>query len=224
MENPFAEVLKTYIGRQAERLTTEEQCGYFAAIRMGVPLEAISLASGLGRSAASHLAAAGERRGGQIRYPKVASAYATLGHEPFVHRFLTPAIHQRCLTAIDQVNHGQKSGRTARGANPRANRYAGKHIFPDYGPKAPVTIQWSDDPTGWHWRSPYDGDNELRGDPRNQEQGFATSRDCYRFLKLRLDPTPEQMDDGSNEAAADDTFFMQRKIMQNRLKNPLPNT
>ena len=99
MGKPIAENAQSGFGRSEEQIGSRQQlglsfddlCGHFGA----PDVLASSIRSGrLGgqRRAATvaYLRTAGEFRGGQLRYPQVAREYALLGHDAFIHKYVTP--------------------------------------------------------------------------------------------------------------------------------------
>jgi hypothetical protein len=217
MENPFAEQLKDLPFRNTSHLTFEEQCAFFAALRLSVPPLAVAQAAKLNRVTISHLNRAGSFLGGQIRYPKVAREYEILGHENFIHKYLTPPIRDRLAVAIDAYKRRERNpDLNANGFNPLANRYCGRHewLETSLGLHSIFRIELIPDRRGYLWRNlkpfqgleeivgdqvSYDPAAQLNGDPsRGPERGpsalgFATSKDCYSFVKRRFNPTARQL-------------------------------
>lgn len=211
MTNPFEDILKTQTTGHPRKLSHEEACGYYAALRDGVTQPIVSAAAGLSQGAISHLAAAGERKGGQIRYPKVAAEYLALGREPFIHKYVTTIIRDRLRVAQDQVRNRPPSAIETAGVNPRANKDRGRHAIkdPSGGPDTPIEIAFDYGPKpGWKWRAPSDeAAQSWRGDPRHEERGFATSADAKAFCQTRFGPSDEEIFSDASAHALDDSYF-----------------
>jgi hypothetical protein len=129
MENPFAGHLKNKLPSGKNHLSFEELCGYYGALMCGVENEAVALAADLAQPTVAYLRVAGEFRGGQLRYPKVAREYQTLGHDAFVHKYITPAIKDRCLAARHNIERGLARPRQSNFAKRRASGLVGRHIL-----------------------------------------------------------------------------------------------
>ena len=213
MENPFAEKLEGLDTPNHGKLSFEEQCGYYAGLMLTrarpgspdrpwtpLPCAVVAHAAGVGSATISHLLAAGHVRSGVLRYPRVAAEYAKLGHEAFVHRYLTPIIRERIDQAIDAFKRKKRNPDVnERGWNPRANGYCRRFDWPQtsIGLPAHFIIQAVPDLHGYAWRNlkPRHDLPELRideaplqGDPTRNGQGYATSEDCFRWVKKYLDP------------------------------------
>lgn len=210
MENPLADILENSNIPDYSRLSFEEQCAYYIALRpyqassggqtKRFPPAAVAAAAGVSQSTISLLGDAGKVRGGQIRYPKVAAEYAKLGHDAFVHRYLTPIIRERLAVAYDDWTRRKRNPDiNSEGWNPRADRYCGRHEIPEtsIGLHAIFWIQAVPDLHGYAWRNlkpRYDlpeipvSEAPLQGDPTRGGKGYATSQDCFRAAKHRLDP------------------------------------
>lgn len=218
MENPFAEALKGLDYPNHRKLSFEEQCAFFAALKCGVPQLAVAHAGNVSRFTASLLSKAGTMSGGQLRYPAVASEYATHGHEGFVHKYLTPIMRERVLAAMEDLRHRERNPPlNAKGYNPNANRHCNKVIeWPEtsIGLHAVFVIELVPDLCGYLWRNlkPHQGMptvdwSDAANDPRCQLQGdpsrgprtgpgvkgFPTSQACFAFVKRELWPTEAQM-------------------------------
>ena len=213
MTNPFEDILKSQTTGYARKLPHADACGYYAALRDGVTQPIVVAASGLSQGAISHLAAAGKRKGGQIRYPKVAAEYLALGREAFIHKYVTTIIRDRLRVAADQVSRHTPSAVELAGVNPRANKYRGLHNFTDQDFGATIEIAFAREiAIGWRWRTVALSDGRVhseywRGDPRHEERSFATSEDAYTHCRIRYSPTDAEIDSGAHEAALDDLFF-----------------
>lgn len=207
MENPFAQKLADLDRPNYGKLTFEEQCGYFACLMLDVPPSAVAQVAGISQATTSLLSGAGQVRGGQLRYPKVGREYASLGREAFVHKYLTPIIRERIDQAIDAMRRRERNPDVnARGYNPRANRYAGKRYeWPQTSIDlhAVFFIDLAHDRGGYFWfdlkprqdlpeiplnQAVARGDPDRERDAAGHEQGFATSEDCFRWVKNYLDP------------------------------------
>lgn len=216
MENPFAEQLKNLKITSHRKLSFDEQCAFYAGLKLSVPHLAVSIAANVSQLTVSHLARAGSFLGGQMRYPAVAREYGTLGHEAFVHRYLTPVMRDRLAVAIDAVKRRERNpALNSKGYNPLANRYCGRHEWPEtsLGLHSVFAIELCPDRCGYLWRNlkPFQGlptvawDDapsnpacQLMGDPsRGPEEGpnakgFATSKDCFQHIRRRFNPTKAQ--------------------------------
>ena len=216
MENPFADILGTSTIPDYSRLSFEEQCAYYVALMpykvsstgemQRFPPAAVAAAAGVSQSTISLLGDAGQVRGGQLRYPKVAAEYAALGHEAFVHKYVTPIIRERLAVAYDAWKARKRNpDLNQRGYNPRANRYVGRHEWPktSIGLHAIVYVDLAPERGGYFWfdlkprqdlpeialnQATPQGDPERERDPNDHEQGFATSTDAWRAARDRLDP------------------------------------
>ena len=217
MENPFADVLKNLKQRNHRKLSFEEQCAFYAALKCAVPPLAVSRAAGVSPIAISHLARAGSFLGGQIRYPKVIREYETLGHDAFINRYLTPPLRERIDHAIDAFAKRKRDpDLNAKGYNPRANGNCGRYEWPEtsIGLHAIFRIELYPDGAGYFWRNlkPFYDQAEIApdqvgyhpachlwGDPsRGPERGpgakgFATSQLCFRHVKRLMNPSAAQM-------------------------------
>jgi hypothetical protein len=217
MENPLAEMLKGLHSGKHRKLSFEEQCAFHIALKLGVPPLAVASAAGVSPIAVSHLARAGSYLGGEIRYRAVAREYETLGHENFIHRYLTPPIRERLAQAIDAYKRRKRNpDRNPKGFNPLANRYCGRHEWREtsLGLHSIFQIELVPDRQGYLWRNlkpfqglaeiagdqvSYDPAAQLNGDPsRGPERGpsalgFATSKDCFSHIKRRFNPTAKQL-------------------------------
>ena len=212
MENPFAEALASLNRPDYGKLSFEEKCAYYAALMLKVPPAAVAKVAGVNQSTISLLSGAGQVRGGQLRYPKIAREYDSLGHEAFVHRYLNPLIRDRLMVAIDQIKVAERNPDVnEKGYSPRANRYLGRHDWPEtsIGLHAIFRIELHPDGGGYFWRNlkPFYDQAEIEpdkvgfhpachlwGDPsRGPEhgpgaKGFATSELAYRHCKQTFDP------------------------------------
>ena len=208
MTNPFADIVENQIADSNVRISFDEMCSFYAALKLGVRPRVVAIASGLALSTISHLRAAGFRAGGQMRYPKVGREYRSLGHDAFIHKYATPIIRERLAVAADQFKRKQIEPKTPGAISIRAKRRAGRHDWPEtsIGLHAVFLIVWSNDPPGWFWRnlkprqdlpeieywdSAAVSQTPLLGDPNRDNRGFATSEDCYRHVKNYLDPKQE---------------------------------
>jgi hypothetical protein len=215
-KNPLADLVETQICTYIQRAPFEELCAYYGALRSGVRNEVVARASNLSRPAVAQLRAAGRPRGGQLRYPKVAREYVALGHQAFVAKYVNAKIRDRLEVALKEWIADPKrisDQKPVRGVNPRAKAYAGRHEWPEtsIGLHAIFMIEWDDDANaprrkpgeriqatpGWKWRNlkprqdlpeiPRD-QAPLLGDPAREDRGFATSEDCFRWVRSDLNP------------------------------------
>jgi hypothetical protein len=218
-QNPIADIVDTIISSQRiSRIPFEELCGFYAALQWGAPLAVVIRASGLDRSTVTHLRNAGNYRSGQFRYPRVAREFATLGKTEFSTKYLTAPIKDRLRVAKAQVDAKAAEPRSTR-INLNADAYAAKQTLKDPlgGPDQLVEIVADrGDRPGWTWRdlTPYSETAELRGDPRDHERRFATSKAALAFCKLRFTPTKAQIEDGSYELACNDEWFWRQQKLK----------
>jgi hypothetical protein len=215
MENPFADILQTQITDQRRKLPFPEACAFHVALKEGVSQPVVARASGLTQGAISHLARAGERLAGQIRYPKVAQEYAKLGREAFIHKYVTAPIRERLRVADIAVRNQPRNSLERAGVNPRANKDRGRHTIRDSsgGPDVEIEIQFDrGQRPGWKWAE-YDPTHpgqltgQWRGDPANEERGFKSSAAAKAFCQCRYGPSDEQIFNDENMAANDDSYF-----------------
>jgi hypothetical protein len=211
MENPFAEMLKNSKIPDYGRLSFDEQCAYYVALLpykvstsneyVRFPPSVVASAAGVSQSTISLLSDAGKVRGGQLRYPKVAAEYAKLGHDAFVHKYLTPIIRERLAVALEAWKRRKRNpDLNDKGFNPRANRYVGRHDRLETSIDLPAHFYITEpipDRGGYFWRNlkpRHDlpeipvSQAPLEGDPARNGQGFATSQDAFRAALARLDP------------------------------------
>ena len=211
MENPFAEQLALLNRPDYGKLSFEEQCAYYAALKCKVPPAALAKAAGVAQSTISLLGSAGQERGGKMRYAKLAREYDSLGHEAFVHRYLTPVIRDRLIVEMDKLKHAARNPDINEyGFNPRANRYVDRHDWALSYRRTVFRIELHPTRHGYFWRDlkPYSDlpevtperepfDCPLAGDPsRGPERGpdakgYPTSELCYRACKRLFNPTGE---------------------------------
>lgn len=210
MTSPFDGILKKQNCSPQTRLSFPDLCGYYAALRDGVSPAVVARASGLAKITVTYLRHAGEHYGGQLRYPRIAREYESWGHEAFVNHYATPVLVEKLAAAET------KPPPPRIGFNARADKRAGSFTFLDKrtGKQGGFTIRLELDSErpGWGWKDhagPIDPQDPFptRGDPRAQERLFATSGAAYDFAMLRIFPTDSQIQDGSAEAARDDTYF-----------------
>ena len=133
MENPIADLVESQITQSNSRMTFVESCSFHAALMCGVKNNAVAIATGMSQPAIAHLRHAGERLGGQIRYPAVARERRDLGDEAFVHKYLTPLIRDRLQVAIEQIRLKQTTPKPPGAIRPHATRFQGHHAVKDYG-------------------------------------------------------------------------------------------
>jgi hypothetical protein len=196
MENPFAESLEGLNISNVRKLAFGEHCSAFAALKLQVPLEAVSKTFGVSLATVSYLRHAGEFRGGQLRYPAVAREYESLGHEAFVKKYITPPVREALTVAIDAFKRKVRNPDiNDKGYNPRADGYVGHHILKPRGEYA--TMTWEADINlftagerpGYFYRvgKPYP-QTKWCGNPERDDGGFVTSTDAYRFARDYLTP------------------------------------
>lgn len=214
--NPLADILERQTTKTGRKLSFDAQCSWFICLRLGVAPIVIARASGLALPTVCYLRMAGEHRSGQLRYPKVAHEYAALGHEAFVHKYLTPLIREQVEVAVEQVRQAESARAfdetlNDQGYSPRATRYCGRHEWPatSIGMHAIFRIELCPGRGGYMWRNlkpfydqpeiaadqiSYHPATQLAGDPSRgpeyglEAKGFATSEACYRHLKKLFDP------------------------------------
>ena len=188
MENPIQDLVESQITITGPRMPFFDQCGWFAALACGVHNRAVAVASGLAPPTVAFLKQAGQHYGGQTRYPKVAAEYAALGHDAFVHRYLTPKIRDRLAVAINQIRRKQLEPKTQDAIRPNAKAYQGRReITALDGSKWAVQIRFT--PDGWFWAWALEpGRGEIKpehmrwqGDELRQSRGFPTSRNAWRI-------------------------------------------
>lgn len=195
MTNPFAEALKTLIPSTSSHLTFEEQCGYYGALRSGVPNGAVAAAADIATVTASYLARAGELSGGQIRYRKVADEYSRLGHEAFVHRYVTARIRDRCLAEIENLNHGIKPERQVRHAKRTANGLVGVHLLKPRNPWQAETarVEVTETPEGYRSILLALGETTFKREHGERLGPFPTSRQAFLAARTKYTPTEDEM-------------------------------
>lgn len=214
MQNPIADIVENQLTiDHRERVSFSEACGLYAALKWKAGLAVVAQASGLNVSTVAHLAAAGERRGGQIRYPKVRAEFERLGLEKFSTAYLTAPLRDRLRVATEHIREkrAEPSAIARAGVNPRANKDRGRHAIkdPSGGPDTPIEIAFDYGPKpGWKWRAPSDeAAQSWRGDPRHEERGFATSADAKAFCQTRFGPSDEEIFSDASAHALDDSYF-----------------
>jgi hypothetical protein len=200
MENPLAEMLKDLDTPNYGRLSFEEQCAYYVALMLKTPPAAVAAAAGVSQSTVSLLADAGLVRGGQVRYPRVANEYSKLGHDAFALKYLTAPIRDRLQVAYAAWKERKRNpDLNPQGFNPRADRYCRRYDWPEtsIGLPAHFVIHLAPDHGGYVWRNlkpRHDlaeislNEARVEGDPARSNRGFATSEDCFRFVRNRLNP------------------------------------
>lgn len=217
MENPFADKLRGLDNTDYGRLPFEEQCAFFGALKLGVPRIAVAKAAGVSQATVSLMLSAGETRGGKLRYAKVAREYETLGHEAFIHRYLTPPLRERLDRAIDAWKiRIRNPDMNARGFNPKANAACGRYEWPEtsIGLHAIFRIELHPDGNGYFWRNlkprydqpevpadevPYNPECAIVGDPERgpergpNAKGFPTSKACFAHVRRLMNPSAAQM-------------------------------
>lgn len=228
MQNPIADIVANqYVIDRNSRIPFAELCGFYAALRWKAAIATVAEASGLDISTVAHLNAAGERRGGQIRYPKVRAEFDRLGLEKFSTTYLTDVLRDRLMAATHRVKaqRDAKSPFEIAGVQPRANKERGRHVMDDgVNPAHPIEIQFDrGDKPGWKWRDVsglnHDGLGDMwRGDPSREERGFATSAEALAFCQLRYVPTDADLEGAMGESPADraidDSWLWAQKKLQ----------
>lgn len=220
MENPLASLIDSLNSTMRKSLSFEEQCAFYIALKLGVRPPAVEIASGLSRHAISQLSRAGSFLGGQIRYPKVVREYEKLGHENFIHRYLTPLIRDRLAVAVDEYQRRERNpDLNAKGYNPLASKYCGRYEWREtsLGLHVVFQIELIPDRAGFLWRNlkpfqglpeipadqiSYDPACQLNGNPERgpergpDAKGFPTSKACFAHIKRLFDPTAKQQAEG----------------------------
>ena len=196
MTNPFAEALKNHIPSTANHMTFEEQCGYYGALKSGVPRIVVAAAANIATPTVTYLARAGELVGGQIRYRKVATEYADLGHEPFIHKYVTPALRDRCLAALANYENGTLPERQQRAVRRSANGLVGIH-------KLKPRNEWQDEsarieiaqkPEGYISILLNLGERAFEREHGERLGPFPTSRAAFMAARTKYTPTEAEMD------------------------------
>ncbi len=203
MENPFADMLVGSKIPDYSRLSFEEQCAFYVALLpykvstsneyQRFPPAAVAAAAGVSQSTISLLSDAGKLRGGQVRYPKVAREYQTLGHEAFVHKYLTPIIRERLAAALEDWKARKRNPDiNAKGYNPRADSACGRHDRPETSIDLPAVfyIQLMPDRGGYFWRNlkPRHDLPEVPVSQADCNGPYPTSQDAKRAALAYLDP------------------------------------
>ena len=201
MENPFAESLKDLDRSNTRRLAFGEQCAAYCALKLQVPLEAVSKAFGVSLGTVSYLARPGELRGGPDSLSRGGSRVRSPGR-----RGLCPQIsHRRPFANASRSpspayqTQGSKSGTSIPGATIRApDGYVG-HPRPKASLSEYQADIWEIDIAlhdrrarvirGYFYRigKPHPTP-QWRGNPARHGGGFVTSTDCYRFARDYLAP------------------------------------
>jgi len=189
--NPFSDALKNQVETTTNHMSFEDQCGYYGALKCGVKNNAVALAANIAQPTVSYLRAAGERRGGQIHYARVAREYAGLGHNAFIHKYVTPLIRERCLNARHDIIHGLAKPRASTFVKPRKSGLVGRHILrPRSSYESETwTIEINQRPEGYVYLivgSPMSG--EIRREHAQVFGPFDQARDALRDAKDKLTP------------------------------------
>ena len=196
MENPFQESLKGLNRNNVRKLAFGEQCAAYAALKLQVPLEAISKTFGVSLGTLSYLGHAGEVKGDHLRYRPVAREFEALGQEAFVHKYLTAPIRERLELAIDAFKRKVRNPDiNSRGYNPRADGYVGHHVLKPRSEyqadiwEIDIALMTAGSDPGYFYRigAPHPSP-QWRGNSARQGGGFVTSTDCYRFARDYLSP------------------------------------
>jgi hypothetical protein len=159
----------------------------------------VSKVAKISSSVATYLKAAGQRRGLQIRYPKVAREYDRLGHEAFVHRYLTPRLRQDLIEAIAEKKRQHDAKRLKdQGIPANVMRYCKRYDWKktELGMHAIFRIERHADGFWWRNLKPYQSDPEIPPEDWNQiklrgdddDKPFANPLDCFRYLKALYKP------------------------------------
>ena len=196
MTNPFADMLKNHIPATANHMTFEEQCGYYGALKSGVPRLAVASAANVATVTVTYLARAGERVGGQIRYRKVASEYADLGHEAFIHKYVTPALRDRCMTAFANYENGVLPERHQRHARRSANSFVGLHKLNPRNEWQIETarVEIAQTPEGYISILLNLGARAFEREHGERLGPFPTSRAAFRAARTKYTPTEDELD------------------------------
>ena len=186
MENPLSDLVESQMTRGNPRMPFEEQCAFHAALMCGVRNEAVAVASSLSTSAVAYLRHAGERLGGQLRYPRVARERALLGDPAFIHKYLNPKIRDRLAVAINQIKTKKLAPKPPGAIRRNATAKLGRHdlVTPD-GSKWAFLVKLT--PEGFFYGFVLEpGRGEInpehirwKGDQSRTGRGFATSRDAW---------------------------------------------
>lgn len=217
MENPLADILEKQTSTFHRRLPFEEQCAWHIALKLGVNPRAVALAAQIALPTVSYLREAGSFRSGQLRYPKVAREYQALGHEAFVHKYLTAPIREQIAAAVHTVERNRRNpDMLPSGYNPRATGMLGRVEWTEAqsstGRHTVFRIELHPNLGGYFWRDlkpfyekpeipydrvPYEPACHLVGDPsRGPERGpnakgFPTSKACFKHVKGQFNPKVE---------------------------------
>jgi hypothetical protein len=191
MINPFADILKSQAEMSTNHLSFEDQCGYYGALKCGVKNNAVALAANIAQPTVSYLRAAGERRGGQIHYARVAREYDNLGHNAFIHKYVTDRIRERCLNARHDIMHGLAKPRASQFVKPRKSGLIGRHTLrPRSSFETEIwAIEIAQRPDGYVYlivNSPMRG--EIRREHAQVFGPFEQARDALRDAKDKLTP------------------------------------
>jgi hypothetical protein len=201
MENPLEKLFLNSEHPKKGKMTFSDACAFYAALQpyrvsstgelRKLPPAAVAQAAGVSQPAISNLAAAGNIVGGQTRYPKVALEYATLGHDAFVHKYLTPIIQEKLTVALDAYNRKKRDPLKGK-LNIRAASYEGRRELKPRSTYNPMTwtilIAWRSEPAiGWHYQiqAPH-RENTWRG--AADGRGFATSQAAFHAAREYLTP------------------------------------
>jgi hypothetical protein len=199
MENPFAEALSDLKEPNYKILPFEQQCGYYAALLMDVPHSVVASVSGLKQPVVSHLSRAGRVISGRVRYPRVAREYRALGHEGFIHRYLTAKIYEDCLYGIAERKRVREAKRAQSDGIPaNVMRYCRRYEWPKTELGMHVIFRIEQHADGFLWRNlkPFQREPEVPPEEQNRialrgddaDHPFKTPIDCFRFLKEKFQP------------------------------------
>jgi hypothetical protein len=198
MENPLADLVESQTAQSNSRMPFGELCAFHAALMCGVRNRAVAKASGLSTATIAHLARAGDRHGGQLRYPRVASERQTLGDQAFVQKYITPLIRDRLQVAIDAIRRHDAEAKAPGAVRPNATRFRGPHAVGDYGgSRWEFTVRFSKEPPiGWLYGVTFEpGRGHIApeyvrwiGDRSRGGRGYATSTEAYTALMSKLNP------------------------------------
>ena len=202
MENPFSQALENTIPTSKNHIPFPEACAYYGALRCGVPQAAIASIAGVAPVTVAYLNRAGEFRSGQKRYPKIAAEYDQLGHDAFIHTYLTPAIRASLLHAIELLNKGLLPERKSNFARQRANGLVGFHVLKprNQWQVESARIQIETIPQGYRWVLHALGSFEYAYEHAPKSEPFATSREAFNAAKTRFTPTESEMELNSKKA------------------------
>jgi hypothetical protein len=196
MTNPFEQVLKDTIKTSKSHLPFPEACAFYGALRCDVPPAVVASVAGVSLVTVSYLTNAGQFRSGHMRYRKVAGEYEALGHAAFVEKYLTPAIRERCLTALENFKRGLLPQRQSNFVRARSNGLVGIHILKPRNEWQSHTarVQIEATPDGYRWALLAIGTVTYSHEHAPKSEPFATSREAFLAARSKFTPTEEELD------------------------------